>query len=166
MVRFESHPLSLLSGHGINGLFRVAENLHAQMAQAEQSAPSPVRTAAPRAELRADEDVATLVMLIPGFGPDHVDISVERAAVTVRGEREDGPAGDRFERAFKLPFPVDADRASATVEFGVLTLELPRLSADKPRRIAIQGASPKVVEASADAGTGNDASTDTDASES
>ncbi|QDV08036.1 18 kDa heat shock protein [Planctomycetes bacterium Poly30] len=151
MVRFENHPLSLLSGQGINGLFRVAENLHAQMAQADPSMASPVRTAAPRAELKADEEAATLVMLIPGFGPDHVDISVERASVTVRGEREGGPAGDRFERQFKLPFPVDADRASASVEFGVLTLELPRLSADKPRRIAVQGASQPAVEASAKA---------------
>lgn len=143
MVRFENHPLSLLSGQGINGLFRVAENLHAQMSQTEEAPPSPVRTAAPRAELRADNEAATLVMLIPGFGPDHLDISVERASVTVRGEREKGPAGDRFQRSFKLPFPVDADRATASVEFGVLTLELPRMSADKPRQISIQGAAPR-----------------------
>lgn len=148
MVRFENHPLSLLSGHGIDGLFRVAENLHAQMAQGDEvpASSSPVKTAAPRANMTADEHAATLVMTIPGFGPDHLDIRVERASVTIRGEREDGPAGTQFRRTFKLPFPVDADRASADVEFGVLTLELPRLSADKPRQIQVNGAKAKEPE--------------------
>ena len=82
-------------------------------------------------------------MLIPGFGPDHLSISVERASVTVIGERELGPAGSQFHRSFKLPFPVDADRTKASVEFGVLTLDLPRRAADKPQRISVEGATPR-----------------------
>ncbi len=140
MVRFETQPLSMLTGHGVNGLFRAAESLHAQMNQAAEDGGAPSRTTSPKAHLTASEDAAKLVMLIPGFGPDHLDISVERASVTVTGEREDGPAGDTLERTFKLPFPVDADGATADVEHGVLTLELPRLSADKPQRIRIRGA--------------------------
>ena len=144
MVRFETYPLSLFASQGINGLFRVAETVQEQMSQAAAAAEaSPVRTAAPRAEVSVEDDVAKLVMLIPGFGPEHLDIQVERASVTVKGERENGPAGTHFERTFELPFPVDAAETKATVELGVLTLELPRLGADKPQRIEIQGNSPK-----------------------
>ena len=151
MVRFETHPFSVFAGHGLNSLFRMAETVQDQMAAqaAAKSAPgtdpdaepgpSPLRTAAPRAEVSVEDDVAKLVMLIPGFGPDHLDIQVQRASVTVKGEREDGPAGTHFERTFELPFPVDAAETSADVELGVLTLKLPRLSADKPQRIEIRG---------------------------
>jgi HSP20 family molecular chaperone IbpA len=150
MVRFETYPFSVLAGQGLNTLFRMAETVQDQMAQAAAEAASdpaadpatgssPVRTAAPRAELSVEDDIAKLVMLIPGFGPEHLDIQVERASVTVKGEREDGPAGTQFERTFKLPFPVDAAETTADVELGVLTLKLPRLSADKPQRIEIRG---------------------------
>ena len=144
MVRFETYPFSVLAGQGLNSLFRVAETVQEQMTQAAADAAkgdSPLRTAAPRAELSVEDDIAKLVMLIPGFGPDHLDIQVERASVTVKGEREDGPAGTHFERTFKLPFPVDAAETSADVELGVLTLKLPRLSADKPQRIEVRGKS-------------------------
>ena len=140
MVRFQHHPQSLLAGAGLDGLFRVAENLHAQMNQAPaEGSASALRAFAPKAELTASEDGAKLVMLVPGFGPEHLELSVERASVTVKGERADSPAATGFERTFRLPFPVDADQAVATVELGILSLELPRLAADKPRRIQIQG---------------------------
>ena len=141
MVRFETYPFSVLAGQGLNSLFRVAETVQQQMCEAQEAAKaaSPLRTASPRAELTVDDDVAKLVMLIPGFGPDHLDVQVENASVTVKGEREDGPAGTHFERTFELPFPVDAAETSADVELGVLTLKLPRLSADKPQRIEIRG---------------------------
>ncbi len=146
MVRFETYPFSVLAGQGLNSLFRMAETVQEQMSQAAAEADkgtstcaSPLRKPAPRAELSVEDDVAKLVMLIPGFGPDHLDIQVERASVTVKGEREDGPAGTHFERTFKLPFPVDASETSADVELGVLTLKLPRLSADKPQRIEVKG---------------------------
>ena len=143
MVRFETHPFSVLAGQGLNSFIRVAESLQSQMPDtATGSKTSPLRTAAPRAELSVEEDVAKLVMLIPGFGPEHLDVQVERASVTVKGEHEDGPAGTQFKRTFDLPFPVDAAATAATVELGVLTLELPRLTADKPQRIEVLGQKP------------------------
>ncbi|MEM8711032.1 MAG: Hsp20/alpha crystallin family protein, partial [Planctomycetota bacterium] len=121
MVRFHHHPQSVIARHGLDGLFRVAESLHAQMNQVAEggTGESVLRSYSPKAELTSSEDAAKLVMLIPGFGPEHLDISVERASVLVKGEREDGPAATRFERTFRLPFPVDADQSEATVELGV-----------------------------------------------
>jgi HSP20 family protein len=50
-----------------------------------------------------------------------------------RRERVVGP----FSRTISLPFSVDAGRVSATADAGVLTIELPRPEADKPRRIHV-----------------------------
>jgi HSP20 family protein len=43
-----------------------------------------------------------------------------------------------FERSFTLPIRVDAGKASASYEHGILTLTLPKSEATKPRRIQVQ----------------------------
>ena len=53
-----------------------------------------------------------------------------------RRERRHG----RFARAVKLPFPVEPNAVDALFEKGVLSITLPRLEADKPRRIAVRAA--------------------------
>jgi HSP20 family protein len=42
-----------------------------------------------------------------------------------------------FARTIVLPFRVDADKVSARFDRGVLTLELPRPAADRPRQIKV-----------------------------
>jgi HSP20 family protein len=50
-----------------------------------------------------------------------------------RQERQQGP----FARTLVLPFRVDADKVAAHFNRGVLTLDLPRPAADKPRHIQV-----------------------------
>jgi HSP20 family protein len=44
----------------------------------------------------------------------------------------------RFQRSFGLPIQVDADKANASFENGILTLTLPKAEATKPRKIQVQ----------------------------
>jgi HSP20 family protein len=44
----------------------------------------------------------------------------------------------RFQRSFTLPIQVDADKANATFENGILTLTLPKAEATRPRKIQVQ----------------------------
>jgi len=76
-----------------------------------------------------------LTMLVPGFGPEHIDVSVERAALRIRGERD----GRRFERSFRLPHAVHMEDARAEVEHGVLTLTLPRSEAERRQQVPVLG---------------------------
>ena len=44
----------------------------------------------------------------------------------------------RFQRSFSLPIQVDADKANASFENGILTLSLPKAEATRPRKIQVQ----------------------------
>jgi HSP20 family protein len=91
---------------------------------------------------------------LPGVKPDEVQITIQGDALTIRGEFKsaDERQGERwhvrerrhgvFQRALSLGTPVDADKAQADYEHGVLTLTLPKAESSKPRQIKIgaQGA--------------------------
>jgi HSP20 family protein len=48
-----------------------------------------------------------------------------------------------YARSITLPGPIDADRASAQFEHGVLTLTLPKAEAARPKTIKIGSAAQK-----------------------
>jgi len=86
---------------------------------------------------------------IPGVDPDKVDISVEDDVLTIRGEHEqkdqvnEGSYVRRelrygsFERSLRLPPTVDADKAQANFENGVLRLTLPKKPEARARSFKI-----------------------------
>jgi HSP20 family protein len=86
---------------------------------------------------------------IPGVKPDDLQVTIQGNLLTIGGESraEEEHEGQHwivrehrfgeFRRTVELPVPVDADRAEAHFEYGVLTLTLPKLEAVQPRRIAI-----------------------------
>jgi HSP20 family protein len=103
----------------------------------------------PTATVHATDNHVVVKLAVPGVMPDDLAISVTGESVSIRGEvkREqheqkaqtyiDELYQGRFQRSFTLPFPVDADKATATVENGMLTLTLPKSEAVKPKRIPV-----------------------------
>jgi HSP20 family protein len=88
---------------------------------------------------------------LPGISPDDVDISVVGNTLTIKGEvrqeevkEEKGKYHFRerrygaFQRAIGLPVEVNADKAEATFENGVLRLTLPKVEEAKPKRIEVK----------------------------
>ena len=88
---------------------------------------------------------------LPGVAPESVDVSIEGSTVTLSGERKieyaagEGTAVHRrerqsgtFRRGFELPTEIEIDAAKATHKNGVLTLNLPKSPASKPRQISIE----------------------------
>ena len=104
------------------------------------------------AEVRLDDDEVEVQIEIPGMEADDFDIQVVDDTLVVRGEkkverqRREGRyhvterAYGAFERAVVLPAPVDGDQARARYRRGVLSISLPRSTADKPRRIDVRRA--------------------------
>lgn len=100
------------------------------------------------------EDDGTSFVLradVPGLTENDVQISVSGNTVTLRGERKvEVPEGHsvhrrersavRFAKSFELPARVDADKVTATLKHGVLTLTLPRAAEAQPRQISIKAA--------------------------
>jgi HSP20 family protein len=108
-------------------------------------------------------DTLVVEAALPGVKPEDVDITVENGTLTIsaesREEREE-TKGDTLiseirrgsvSRSVALPSGLEADKASATFEHGVLRLSIPRAEAVKPRQIrispTIDGKSAKPVEA-------------------
>lgn len=98
-------------------------------------------------------DGFTVRASVPGFAPQELEISVENEVLTLRAEHEaeDGKSNQdedemrwqeryygKLERCFTLPASVDASKAKAELEHGVLTLTLPKAETAKPKAIKVQ----------------------------
>ena len=97
---------------------------------------------------QTDQDIEVKASL-PGLKPEDVDISISNDVLTIKGEhREETEDTKRdfyrreirygsFQRAFTLPVSVDADKAEAKFENGVLRLRLPKAEAIRPKQIKV-----------------------------
>ncbi len=105
----------------------------------------------PSVNLFESEEGYVLTAELPGVAPESVEVSIEGSTVTLSGERKieyaaaEGTAVHRrerqsgtFRRGFELPTEIDIDAAKATHKNGVLTLNLPKSPASKPRQITIE----------------------------
>jgi HSP20 family protein len=102
----------------------------------------------PLLNLWTNPDGAIIKAEVPGVNADDLEITIRRDTVTLRGTRKGEPTEDAvvlrqermigsFARNMVLPFRVDAEKASAKFDHGVVTLTLPRPEEDKPHRISI-----------------------------
>jgi HSP20 family protein len=104
----------------------------------------------PAIDLYQTEDAVVVKAALPGFSPDDVQISVANDVLTLRGEykHEDEKKEatyhvrerryGSFERSVMLPTPVQTEKAKADFDKGVLTIELPKSEAVKPKSISIK----------------------------
>jgi HSP20 family protein len=103
----------------------------------------------PAINIWSNKDNVFIVAELPGIDKDSLNISVENEEIVISGERKESPPaedvychrcerfGGKFYRSEVLPFKVAADKVSAKLSGGVLTIVLPRVEADKPKKIAI-----------------------------
>ncbi len=84
---------------------------------------------------------------VPGVKPEDVEITIEGDTLTIRGERQrplenvdyvmqERPYG-KFQRTLNINIPVDANRAEARYDNGLLTLIIPKAEAAKPKVIQV-----------------------------
>ena len=104
----------------------------------------------PVANVWANEERVVVTAELPGFTPDGIDISVAGRTFTVHGSREPVKVGEgesyhrqerwhgSFTKALEVPFPVDAAKVEAKFSKGVLSVTLPRLEQDKPKKISVK----------------------------
>jgi HSP20 family protein len=87
--------------------------------------------------------------VVPGVGPEGIDVQFQAGVLTVRAKSEEPPipeganwliheiAPGEFIRQVTLPRAIDADKAQTTFENGVLTLTLPKSAEAKPKQIKV-----------------------------
>ena len=101
-------------------------------------------------EIYETQDEMVVRALTPGVTPDQLDVQYQQGVLTIRARTEAPTAHDDWTwhlrefgygemvRTVSLPGQIDAEKADATFEHGILTLRLPKAEAAKPRRIEIQ----------------------------
>lgn len=111
------------------------------------------RQVTPSSSVSFEDDGTAFVLRadVPGLTENDFEISVAGSSVTLRGERKvEVPEGHsvhrrersavRFAKSFELPARVDADKVTAVLKHGVLTLTLPKAADAQPRQISVKAA--------------------------
>jgi len=97
----------------------------------------------PPVNVYLDEDAAIVDLELPGKTAKDVDLSLEPQAIVIADRpqsAEEGatPAAPGWSRRIELPFRVNAEKANAKFENGILRVELPKAEKDGVRKIAIK----------------------------
>jgi HSP20 family protein len=102
----------------------------------------------------ATQDEAVIIAAVPGMNPQELEVTVNQNVVTLSGsvpsvaESEQGKGATwylhelwhgQFRRSVTLPFEVDAGKAEATFEHGIVRITLPKAERAKPFRIEVKG---------------------------
>ncbi|MDR1534812.1 MAG: Hsp20/alpha crystallin family protein [Planctomycetota bacterium] len=96
----------------------------------------------------ADADGALLTGEVPGVKMEDLEITANGNTIIIKGKRGEEEMENRnylrrernsggFERAFELPFRLDASKVEARLGNGILELIIPRAESDKPRKITV-----------------------------
>jgi HSP20 family protein len=104
-------------------------------------------------DVRVTDDELVVEGQLPGVKADDVDITIENGRLTIQGqtstddERQEGDFLVReirrgsFTRSVALPSGLEADKATASFDDGILTLRIPKAEQVKPRQIRISPSS-------------------------
>jgi len=107
----------------------------------------------PPVNLYDSGDHYVLTVAVPGMAPEDIDLSITGETLTLRGERkrpegvsdesyrrQERPLG-RWTRVVTLPDRGAGAHVAATYTQGILTVNLPKSEAAKPRQISVQSTS-------------------------
>ncbi len=102
-------------------------------------------------DVRETERGFELEASLPGVRAEDLEINVDRDTITLRGQnqiqedRRDGKnyiyrerRAGAFMRSIRLPEPVDNEQVEASLDHGILRIQLPRLSQTQQRRVPVR----------------------------
>ncbi|MDB5304936.1 MAG: Heat shock protein, partial [Phycisphaerales bacterium] len=106
----------------------------------------------PAMDMAEDENAVNIRVDLPGIDPDEIDIQVSGNVLTVSGVRQDEWSDNdrgvrvrervvgRFTRTVTLPPYVDPQRIEASYDRGTLTITIPKIAGQSPRRVQVSSA--------------------------
>ena len=104
----------------------------------------------PPVNVYINKDEVLLTALVPGFDPSDIELSIIENRIQIKGtnkrvENQEGyeihcqeVENKNFDRTVELPFRVDANKADAKFKNGILSVNLSKAEADKPKKITVQ----------------------------
>ncbi len=95
-------------------------------------------------------DHIILKTIVAGVKPDHLDVSITRDMVTIKGTQEEQKEVSEddyfykelywgtFSRTVLLPHQIEVDGAEASEKHGVLIIKLPKIDKDRETRLKVK----------------------------
>ncbi len=121
--------------------------------ETQPAAQEPTRNAerylAPAVDIYDTKEGLVVLADLPGVKLENVDVRVDEGVLTIEGKTSHHPAANpiyrefalaSFFRQFQLPEQVDVAAINASLDHGVLKVELPWAAKVKPRKIEVRGA--------------------------
>lgn len=87
------------------------------------------------AEIKDNGDVYLASIELPGYKKGDVKVEANGNALTVSAEKDGKP---KYKNTFSIKSDVDTTSIAASLEYGILTLTLPKKEVLKPRKIKVQ----------------------------
>jgi len=109
-------------------------------------------TTFPPMNVYSNKDGIMVTAEVPGLSAEDIEISVVGETLTISGSRNPVTVGDEFSyhrqertsgeftRTVELPHTVDPEKVDARMSNGILNIFMPRVEADKPRKITVKTA--------------------------
>jgi HSP20 family protein len=108
-------------------------------------------TFAPTVDVYETAEELVLLCHLPGMSQEQIQVEATQNGIRISGERRSTlPEGEgitvhrvqgnygRFQIAYALPVPIQAEQVKATYQNGVLELHLPKVEEAKPKAIPVQ----------------------------
>ena len=102
---------------------------------------------APAVDLCETADAFIFTAELPGLSREQVRIDVHENRLTLQGRRDARVNCDKYQqverghgefmRTFVLPLPVNAEGVKADLVDGILTISVPKMPVDAPRRVDV-----------------------------
>ena len=86
-------------------------------------------------DVKDSGDVYTVSIELPGYKKGDIKLEINDNTLTVNAEKEDKSA---YKNTFSIKSDVDTKSITANLEYGILTLTLPKKEVSKPRKIKVQ----------------------------
>lgn len=111
--------------------------------------PDVPRSVRPAANIVEDDQKFTIELAVPGFDKKDISIEAKENLIIVKGARsQENVAAQNFilkqfhalnfERMFRMPESADLDTIQASLQHGILTLNIQKAQKPEPRKIQIQ----------------------------
>ncbi len=96
-----------------------------------------------------EDEAYVITALLPGLSSEDVDIQILDESISIQGEfeaheaeeksyvRREIPAGS-FRRVIRFPLALDAEKAEAVMENGVLNIRVPKAESVRPKSIEVK----------------------------
>ncbi len=104
----------------------------------------------PAVDVSETKDAVIVKAEVPGMDPKDIDVSLSGDTLIIKGEKkEEKEEKDEnfyriemrrgsFQRAIRIPVPVDKDKIEAKYEKGILKIKLPKTEETKPKQIEVK----------------------------